>query len=66
MSNRGIGTPMKKVWEEIRFPGQNESLILHDSGGFEAASEAGMEEIKSFVDFRKKKEKLTDQLHCIW
>lgn len=66
MNARGVGTPVGKVWEEITFPGQNENLILHDSGGFEAGSEKAMQEIKSFIDFRKSQVNLTDQLHCIW
>ncbi|MCJ1387849.1 hypothetical protein MMC18_000692 [Xylographa bjoerkii] len=66
VSSRGIGTPIGKVWEEITFPGQNENLILHDSGGFEAGSELAMQEIKKFIESRKKESKMADQLHCIW
>ena len=48
------------------FPGQNDNLILHDSGGFEAGSMAAMKEVDEFVKARKKQPKLADQLHCIW
>ncbi|MCJ1431669.1 hypothetical protein MMC27_001024 [Xylographa pallens] len=64
VSSRGIGTPIGKVWEETTFPGQNDNLILHDSGGFEAGSELAMQEIKKFVESRKKEPKMADQ-YCI-
>ena len=50
----------------MRFPGQNEHLILHDSGGFQASSSKEIQEIKEFIEYRKDKEELKDQLHCIW
>jgi hypothetical protein len=54
------------VWNEITFPGKNEDIILHDSGGFEAGGTDGMEEIKRFIKDRMSQAKLADQLHCIW
>ena len=57
---------MHQVWKGITFPGENEDIILHDSGGFEAANETGFEEIRKFLKDRLARRTLAEQLHCIW
>ncbi|MCJ1306757.1 hypothetical protein MMC25_000400 [Agyrium rufum] len=66
VSHHSRGTKIHQVWQEITFPGQNEDIILHDSGGFEAANEAGFNEICKFLEYRLKRTTLVEQLHCIW
>jgi hypothetical protein len=61
-----VGTKKEQVWSPITFPGANENLILHDSGGFEAGDESCVEEVTKFISTMKKKPRLADQLHCIW
>ncbi|KAF4634398.1 hypothetical protein G7Y89_g3713 [Cudoniella acicularis] len=66
ISHHSRGTQIHQVWNEITFPGQNEDIILHDSGGFEAGNEAGFEEIQRFIESKLSASQLPDQLHCIW
>jgi len=66
VSHYSRGTQMHQVWNEITFPGENEDIILHDSGGFEAGNETGFEEIKKFIHSRLSAVDIADQLHCIW
>ena len=61
----GDRTPAKKIWEPIEFSGKNDSLLLHDSGGFEAGGESILQEAKDFVE-AKQSVALADQIHCIW
>ncbi|KAL8747748.1 MAG: hypothetical protein Q9190_000406 [Brigantiaea leucoxantha] len=66
ISHHSRGTLIHQVWNEITFPGQNEEIILHDSGGFEAGDTAGLDEIRKFIKSRLKSTTLAEQLHCIW
>ncbi|KAL8827264.1 MAG: hypothetical protein Q9170_007079 [Blastenia crenularia] len=66
ISHHSRGTEIPQVWKEITFPGQNEQIILHDSGGFEAGGTGELEEIKKFIKDRVKRTTLGEQLHCIW
>ena len=66
ISKHSRGTEYHQVWKEITFPGQNENIILHDSGGFEAGDVDGLEEIRKFIKDRLTKTTFADRLHCIW
>ncbi|KAF4450003.1 hypothetical protein F53441_6787 [Fusarium austroafricanum] len=66
ISHRTVGTKKEKVWQPITFPGENENLVLHDSGGFEAGDLKCVDEINSFIKYRRQQPNLADQLHCIW
>ncbi|KAL8995679.1 MAG: hypothetical protein Q9188_006752 [Gyalolechia gomerana] len=44
----------------------NEQIILHDSGGFEAGGKGELEEIKKFIEDRLRRTTLAEQLNCIW
>ncbi|KAM5341869.1 hypothetical protein ACJ41O_014900 [Fusarium nematophilum] len=66
VSHRTVGTKKEKVWHPITFPGENENLVLHDSGGFEAGDLKCVDEIHSFIKYRRQQPNLADQLHCIW
>ncbi|KAI5991361.1 hypothetical protein EDC04DRAFT_2911528 [Pisolithus marmoratus] len=45
---------------------QNERFVLHDSKGFEPADGGNCEDVKSFIEERKKQEHVKDQLHAVW
>ncbi|KAM0426009.1 hypothetical protein ACHAPT_008638 [Fusarium lateritium] len=66
VSHRSVGTKREKVWHPITFPGENENLVLHDSGGFEAGDLKCVDEIHAFIKHRREQHDLADQLHCIW
>ncbi|KAH7253079.1 hypothetical protein NW759_013706 [Fusarium solani] len=66
VSHRTVGTKKEKVWHPITFPGENENLVLHDSGGFEAGDLKCVDEIHKFIKHRREQPNLADQLHCIW
>jgi hypothetical protein len=66
VSHRTVGTKKEKVWHPTTFPGENENLVLHDSGGFEAGDLKCVEEIHDFIKYRRQQPNLADQLHCIW
>ncbi|KAH8669674.1 hypothetical protein BGZ60DRAFT_528146 [Tricladium varicosporioides] len=53
------------VWRS-RTSRNNPLLVIHDSGGFEAAETSNLDEIKRFVEYRASTPDLQDQLHCIW
>ncbi|KAJ7263023.1 hypothetical protein C8J57DRAFT_1231621 [Mycena rebaudengoi] len=55
------------VSHTLTFPG-NDCIIIHNSQGFEGGedSEANIQKVFDFIDFRSKKPALGDQLHAIW
>ncbi|KAH6893493.1 hypothetical protein B0T10DRAFT_546720 [Thelonectria olida] len=59
-------TSMEAVWKEVRFPQVNDSIIFHDSGGFEAGAGDTMREVEKFIAHRRNQPHLRDQIHCIW
>lgn len=44
----------------------NERIIIHDSGGFEGGEEENFRKAIDFIGSKKKEQKLSEQLHCIW
>ena len=66
ISEHSRGTSIHQVWKEIHFPQENNDIILHDSGGFEAATEKEFDEIRKFIKKRLEEPTLAEQLHCIW
>jgi hypothetical protein len=46
--------------------GENEKIIIHDSGGFEASETENFEKIVDFIKERRKRGNLAENLHCIW
>ncbi|KAK4161487.1 hypothetical protein QBC43DRAFT_372232 [Cladorrhinum sp. PSN259] len=66
VSHYSVGTAKEKVWHPLTFDGDNENLIMHDSGGFEAGDLDCVDAITKFINFRKSQHRLADQLHCIW
>jgi hypothetical protein len=44
----------------------NPLLVIHDSGGFEAAETSNLNEIKRFITHCTSETELEKQLHCIW
>ncbi|KAI6046614.1 hypothetical protein EDC04DRAFT_2995151 [Pisolithus marmoratus] len=45
---------------------QNDRFVLHDSKGFEPADGGNCEDVRSFIEERKKQEHVKDQLHAVW
>jgi hypothetical protein len=66
VSHSAVGTKRHQVWSGITFPGQNDRIIIHDSGGFESSDMENMSEVENFIRYRKEQPNLEDQLHCIW
>ncbi|KAI6033376.1 hypothetical protein EDC04DRAFT_2207084 [Pisolithus marmoratus] len=44
----------------------NDKFILHDSQGFEPAESDNHKVVKNFIEDRKKKPNISDQLHAVW
>lgn len=63
---KDIKTSMDAVWKEITFPQINDSIVFHDSGGFEAGAGDTMAEVEKFIVTRRMQPNLRDQIHCIW
>ncbi|KAI6041814.1 hypothetical protein EDC04DRAFT_2601447 [Pisolithus marmoratus] len=53
------------IEEELVSP-DNNRFVLHDSKGFEPADGGNCEDVRSFIEGRKKQEKLKDKLHAVW
>lgn len=66
ISDHSRGTSIRQVDKEIHFPHENEDIILHDSGGFEAATGREFDEIRKFINRRLGQTTLSEQLRCIW
>ncbi|KAI6041813.1 hypothetical protein EDC04DRAFT_2601446 [Pisolithus marmoratus] len=45
---------------------QNDRFVLHDSKGFEPADNVNIDIVKLFIEDRKKREHVRDQLHAVW
>ncbi|KAI6019530.1 hypothetical protein BKA83DRAFT_4307267, partial [Pisolithus microcarpus] len=45
---------------------QNDRFVLHESKGFEPADGVGRNDVKLFIEDRKKREHVKDQLHAVW
>ncbi|KIK38642.1 hypothetical protein CY34DRAFT_90608, partial [Suillus luteus UH-Slu-Lm8-n1] len=45
---------------------QNDRFVLHDSKGFEPGSEDNLKTVRDFIDQRRAKPDLKDQLHAVW
>ncbi|KAM0424568.1 hypothetical protein ACHAPT_010285 [Fusarium lateritium] len=54
------------VWEEVRFPQNNNSIIFHDYRGFETGATDLVQDVDKFIQERREMLKLEDQIHCIW
>ncbi|KAF8244432.1 hypothetical protein K440DRAFT_663467 [Wilcoxina mikolae CBS 423.85] len=63
-SSEGCGK--HNIWTPITNDEQNSSLIIHDSGGFEAGESDTVAEVMKFIEHRRQQPHLVDQLHCIW
>ncbi|KAI5991371.1 hypothetical protein EDC04DRAFT_2987702 [Pisolithus marmoratus] len=44
----------------------NERFVLHDSKGFEPADGVNCDDVKRFIENRKNREHVKDQLHAVW
>ncbi|KAI6103037.1 hypothetical protein F5141DRAFT_1217616 [Pisolithus sp. B1] len=73
--NKAFG--IKQASAEIFEPGQadikkelisqeNDRFVLHDSKGFEPAEGVNCDDVKLFIEDRKKREHIKDQLHAVW
>ncbi|KAI6046612.1 hypothetical protein EDC04DRAFT_2887878 [Pisolithus marmoratus] len=58
--------PGKADIEKELISPQNDRFVLHDSKGFEPAEGANCDDVKSFIERRKKQEHVKDQLHAVW
>ncbi|KAI5991359.1 hypothetical protein EDC04DRAFT_1343964 [Pisolithus marmoratus] len=45
---------------------QNDRFVLHDSKGFEPADGVNCDDVKLFIEKRKKEAHVKDQLHAVW
>ncbi|KAI6045502.1 hypothetical protein EDC04DRAFT_61714 [Pisolithus marmoratus] len=45
---------------------QNDRFIFHDSRGFEPAEGCNYDTVRSFIEARKRKPHIKDQLHAVW
>lgn len=63
--HQGQGAGQHSVWNG-RTSRKNNLLVIHDSGGFEAAETSNLEEIKRFIAYCAGMAELERQLHCIW
>ncbi len=63
--HQGHGKGIHSVWD-ARTSRNNPLLVIHDSGGFEAAETSNLEEIKRFIAACASMTELERQLHCIW
>ena len=46
--------------------GAGGTVILHDSGGFEAGDEINYSDVQAFIDRRRVQYPFQNQLHCVW
>ncbi|KAI6039757.1 hypothetical protein EDC04DRAFT_1638613 [Pisolithus marmoratus] len=53
------------IEKELTSPA-NDKFILHDSQGFEPAESDNHSVVKAFIEKRKKKPDIRDQLHAVW
>ncbi|KAI6113482.1 hypothetical protein EDD16DRAFT_1138069 [Pisolithus croceorrhizus] len=58
--------PGKADIEKELISPQNDRFVLHDSKGFEPADGVNCDDVKLFIEDRKKREQLKDQLHAVW
>ncbi|KAI6103036.1 hypothetical protein F5141DRAFT_1211784 [Pisolithus sp. B1] len=58
--------PGKANIEEELISPQNNRFVLHDSNGFEPADNFNCDAVKLFIQDRKKREHVRDQLHAVW
>ncbi|KAI5982594.1 hypothetical protein EDD15DRAFT_112034 [Pisolithus albus] len=58
--------PGKASIEKELISQQNGRFVLHDSAGFEPADNVECNSVKSFIEKRKKREHVKDQLHAVW
>lgn len=56
---------MHDIENEMVFK-SNPGFCFHDSRGFEAGGRDELDKVKTFIDSRCKKTKLSEQLHAIW
>lgn len=63
--HQGQGKGLHSVWHE-RKSRNNTQLVIHDSGGFEAAETNNLNEVKRFILYCAGMTELERQLHCIW
>lgn len=63
--HKGQGKGIHSVWNE-RKSRNNAQLVIHDSGGFEAAETSNLDEVKKFISKCAEMTELERQLHCIW
>jgi hypothetical protein len=53
------------IEDELVFANHN-GYLFHDSGGFEAGSEAELKIVQDFVHRKSHERRLADRLHAIW
>ncbi|KAI5991358.1 hypothetical protein EDC04DRAFT_3097245 [Pisolithus marmoratus] len=58
--------PGKADIEKELIAGHNDRFVLHDGRGFEPAEGVTCDDVKSFIEKRKKQEHVKDQLHAVW
>ncbi|KAI6033378.1 hypothetical protein EDC04DRAFT_3142261 [Pisolithus marmoratus] len=58
--------PGKAVIEDELMSPENNRFILHDSQGFEPAEGSNYNTVTSFIEAKKKKPHIKDQLHAVW
>ncbi|KAI6134282.1 hypothetical protein EV401DRAFT_1344586 [Pisolithus croceorrhizus] len=58
--------PGKADIEKELISQENDRFVLHDSKGFEPADGVNCDDVKLFIENRKKRELVKDQLHAVW
>ncbi|KIK19424.1 hypothetical protein PISMIDRAFT_107596, partial [Pisolithus microcarpus 441] len=58
--------PGKADIEKELISQQNDRFVLHDSKGFEPADGVNCDDVKLFIQNRKKQEHIKEQLHAVW
>ncbi|KAI6033382.1 hypothetical protein EDC04DRAFT_3064896 [Pisolithus marmoratus] len=58
--------PGEAMIEKELISPQNDRFLLHDSRGFEPAEGRDYDTVKSFIEARKMKPHIKDQLHALW
>ncbi|KAI6046613.1 hypothetical protein EDC04DRAFT_2887879 [Pisolithus marmoratus] len=58
--------PGKADIEKELISPQNDRFVLHDGRGFEPAEGVTCDDVKSFIEKRKRQEHVKDQLHAVW
>ncbi|KAJ4234510.1 hypothetical protein NW759_001504 [Fusarium solani] len=61
----GQRTPADRIKEALTYPGVNDHLELHDSGGFEAGADDTIKETVEYISSNQLGD-LASQIHCIW